>query len=109
MSLSCTYILALSIGMFHYLELVFLSYETHILLDLYYKELLFFFKIFKISEKVQKINKKTKNIDNKRCYLWHPLSHVSFEKSTVYHIRWLGISLTLGVVLVTLILSSPIG
>ena len=34
-SLSCTYILALSIGMFHYLELVFLSLGTRLLLDLY--------------------------------------------------------------------------
>ena len=93
--------------MFTCLELVLLSPNTHLLLDLYYKELLFFFNIFKISEKVQKINKKTKNIDNKRCYLWHPLSHVSFEKSTVYHIRWLGIILTLGVVLIPLSLSIP--
>ena len=31
--------------------------DTRLLLDMYYKELLFFFNLFKISEKVQKIKK----------------------------------------------------
>ena len=53
-SLSCMYLLALSIGMFNYLELVFLSPNTCLLLYLYYKALLFFFNIFKISKKFQK-------------------------------------------------------
>ena len=53
-SLSCTYILTLSIGMFHYLELVFLSLDTRLLLVCNYKPLLFFFKLFNIFEKVQK-------------------------------------------------------
>ena len=58
---------------------------------MYYKALLFFFKIFKISEKVQK-NKKIniKKQDGKRCYIWQQSSCVAFEQSTVYHIHWLG-------------------
>ena len=37
------------------------------------------------------------------------MSRVAFEQSTVYHIRWLGYSLTLGALLVYLSLSPPTG
>ena len=46
--------------MFHCLELVFLSLDTRLLLAMYYKALLFFFKLFKISKKVQKKSKNQK-------------------------------------------------
>ena len=59
-SLSYTCVLALSIGMFRYLELVCFPLDTHLLLVCNYKELLFFFKLFKIFEKFQK-NKKPKS------------------------------------------------
>ena len=85
-----------------------MSPNTRLLLDLYYKELLFFFKIFKISQKFQK--KKHKNPDGKLYYLWQLSSHVAFEQSTWYitSIGWV-VSLNLRVVLITLILSPPIG
>ena len=60
-SLSYTCVLALSIGMFCYLELVCLSLDTRLLLVYNYKALLFFFKLFKIFEKVQKKIKKPKS------------------------------------------------
>ena len=56
-SLSYTYVLALSICMFCYLELVCFPIGTRLLLVYKYKALLFFFKLFKIFEKVQKIKK----------------------------------------------------
>ena len=59
--LSYTCILALSIGMFRYLELVCLLIDTRLLLVYNYKALLFFFKIFKIFEKVQKKSKNQKS------------------------------------------------
>ena len=63
-SLSYTCFLGLSIGMFHYLELVCLSLETRrdtrLLLVYNYKELLFFFKLLKIFLKVQKKSKSQK-------------------------------------------------
>ena len=102
-SLSYTCVLALSIGMFHCLELVCLPLETRLLLVFNYKALLFFFNLFKIFEKVQKKNKKTKKLDRKRCYLWQQLSHVAFEHSTIYHIRWLGNSFTLGAIIIFLV------
>ena len=46
-SISYTCILALSIGMFHCLELVCFSYDTRPLLVCNYKAILFFFKLFK--------------------------------------------------------------
>ena len=46
-SISYTCILALSIGMFHCLELVCLPYDTRLLLVYNYKAILFFFKLFK--------------------------------------------------------------
>ena len=46
-SISYTCILALSIGMFHCLELVYFPYDTRLLLVCNYKSILFFFKIFK--------------------------------------------------------------
>ena len=46
-SISYTCILALSIGMFHFLELVCLPYDTRLLLVCNYKAILFFFKLFK--------------------------------------------------------------
>ena len=55
-----TRVLALSIGMFHYLELVCLPLDNNLLLVCNYKALLFFFKIFKIFEKVQKKSKNQK-------------------------------------------------
>ena len=57
-SLSYTCVLALSIGMFRYLELVCLPIDTRLLLVCNYKALLFFFKLFKIYEKVQKYKNK---------------------------------------------------
>ena len=82
--------------------------DTRLLLVCNYKASLFFFQAFQITEKDQK-NKKTKNPDKKRYYLWQLSSRVAFEQSTVYHIHWLGYSLTLGVVLVYLSLSPPTG
>ena len=88
-SLSYTCVLALSIGMFCFLELVCFPIDICLLLVYNYKALLFFFKLFKIFEKVQK-NKKTKKPNKKRCYLWQQSSRVTFELSIVYHIHWLG-------------------
>ena len=51
-SLSYTCVLALSIGMFYCLELVCFPIDTRLLLVYNYKTLLFFFKLFKIFEKV---------------------------------------------------------
>ena len=48
-------------------------------------------------------------MDKERCYLWQLSSHVAFKQSIVYHIHWLGYSLTLGVVLIYLSLSPPTG
>ena len=70
--------------------------DTRLLLVCKYKASLFFFQAFQITKKDQK-NQKTKNPDKKRYYLWQLSSHVTFEQSTVYHIHWLGYSLTLGV------------
>ena len=77
-SLSYTCVLALSIGMFRCLELVCFPIDTRLLLVCNYKALLFFFKLLKIFEKFQK-NKKTKNSDRKRCYLWKQLTCFTFE------------------------------
>ena len=54
LSLSYTCVLAFRIGMFRCLELVCLPLDTRLLLVCNYKELLFFFNLFKIFEKVQK-------------------------------------------------------
>ena len=53
-SISYTWVLALSIGMFHCLELFFSPYDTHLLLVCNYKAVLFFFKLFKYLKKSKK-------------------------------------------------------
>ena len=82
--------------------------DTRLLLVCNSKASLLFFQDFQITEKDQK-NKKTKKLDKKRYYLWQLSSRFAFEQSTVYHIHWLGYSLTLGAVLVYLSLSPPTG
>ena len=77
-SISYTCVLALSIGMFHCLELVYFPYDSCLLLVCNYKVILFFFKIFKYLKKSKK-NQKTKKPDKERCYLWQLSSCVAFE------------------------------
>ena len=60
-SLSYTCILALSIGMFHYLELICLPHDTRLILVCNYKVVLFFFKLFKYLKKSKKTKTKTKS------------------------------------------------
>ena len=66
-SLSYTCILALSIGMFHCLELVCCLYDTRLLLVCNYKAVLFFFKIFKY---LKRSKKKPKSRTRKDVIFW---------------------------------------
>ena len=100
-SLSYTYVLALSIGMFHYLELVYFPIDTHILLVCNYKALLFFFKLFKIFEKVQKIFKKKPKSRTRKDVIFGSSRVMSPSNKALYitSIGWV-VRMALGVVLI---------
>ena len=110
-SLSYTCFLALRIGMFHCLELVCFPLDTHLLLVCNYKALLFFFKLFKIFEKVQqqKKIKKPKSRTGKDV-IFGSSRVVSPSNRALYitSIGWVN-SLTLGAILVSLSLYPPSG
>ena len=107
-SLSYTCVLALRIGMFCSLELVCLPLDTRHVLVCNYKELLLFFNIFKIFEKVQKI--KNPKIRTGKDVIFGSSRVVSPSNRSLYitSIGWVN-SLNLGAVLISLILSPPTG
>ena len=94
--------------MFHFLELFCLSPRTCHLLDLYYKALLFFFKIFKISEKVKKNKKKQKAVEENMLSLEAVKSCCLLKEHCISH-PLVGLQFDLGAVLVYLSLSPPTG
>ena len=69
MSFPCTCFLALSIGMFHFLELVCSPLTLVSSYICNYKALLFFFNLFKISENFQKKSKNQKSGQEKMLSL----------------------------------------
>ena len=84
-------------------------HDTHLPLAMYYKSLLFFFKHFKISQKVQKKLKNQKV--RQEIYVIFGSSQVVSPSNKVLYITsigWVNI-LTLGDVLISLGLSPPIG
>ena len=80
--------------------------DTFLLLNNYYKALLFFFKLFKIYEKFQK-TKKTKNMDKKEVIFGSSRVMLPLNRALyITSVGWVN-SLTLGAVLISLILSPP--
>ena len=83
--------------------------DTHLLLAVYYKALLFFFKLVKIFEKVQENKKNIKRQMGKDVIFGSSrLMSPSNRELYITSLGWV-ISLTLVVVLITLILSPPTG
>ena len=108
-SLSYTCFLALSIGMFRCLELVCFPLDTRLLLVCNSKALLFFFKLFKIFENVQKKIKKPKSRTGKDVIFGSSrVMSPSNRALYIISVGWVS-SLTLGDVLVSLILFPPTG
>ena len=108
MSISYTCILALSIGMFHCLELVCLPIDADLLLVCNYKAILFFFKLFKYLKKSKKMKKPKirtrKDVIFGNCRVMSPLNRALYVTS----VGWV-YSLTLGAILIYLSLSTPTG
>ena len=95
--------------MFRCLELVCFPLDTRLLLVCNYKALLFFFKLFKIFEKVQKKIKKPKSRTGKDV-IFVSSRVVSPSNKALYitFVGWVN-TLTLGAVLISLSLSPPTG